>query len=209
MAGVPGMAGKTPIQRFSEKYEVSESGCWLWRSTIVFKGYGQFYLNGKSRFAHRASWLLHKGAIPGGLFVCHTCDVPRCVNPEHLFLGTNKDNMQDMARKGRGRKPLNLPNCRNGHVYTEENTRYDAKGNNRLCKECSRTCAKEYEEKKRRAMGLVPRGKATHCKRGHEFTPGNTILRKEGGRKCRTCATERVRKWKQLFRTNKRSEARA
>lgn len=80
------------------------SGCWLWTKGLFNSGYGSLYLNGKSELAHRFAWRLHKGPIPIGLCVLHRCDVPSCVNPEHLFVGTKADNNIDMIAKGRARK---------------------------------------------------------------------------------------------------------
>lgn len=68
--------------------------------------HGQYALDGRPMGAHRASWLIHRGEIPGGLWVLHRCDNPPCVNPDHLFLGTCKDNVRDMINKGRKGKPL-------------------------------------------------------------------------------------------------------
>ena len=77
------------------------SGCWLWTASMMANGYGQLGYKGKNAYAHRVSWILHKGQIDDGLFVLHRCDVRCCVNPAHLFLGSAKDNMHDMISKGR------------------------------------------------------------------------------------------------------------
>ena len=97
------MIPKQLILRFNEKYERHESGCWLWTASTAGKGYGQIKLpkQRKQIYAHQLSYLIYKGEIPAGVFVCHTCDNPKCVNPDHLFLGSAKDNQQDMKAKGR------------------------------------------------------------------------------------------------------------
>lgn len=94
-------------QRFWEKVVVHESGCWLWTGATDEKGYGvmsvenDFALRETLR-AHRVSWLAFKGDIPDGMSVLHRCDTPRCVHPEHLFVGFQAANMADMREKGRG-----------------------------------------------------------------------------------------------------------
>jgi hypothetical protein len=77
------------------------SGCWLWTGVTTPDRYGLFRLAGRRERAHRFAWEMEHGAIPGAMFVCHRCDTPPCVNPAHLFLGTNSDNMLDCSRKGR------------------------------------------------------------------------------------------------------------
>lgn len=85
--------------------------CWLWTASTAGKGYGQFRIPGTRRnvYAHRMSYELHKGPIPKGMMVCHSCDNPLCVNPDHLFLGDAWINLKDMASKGR-------------HLYGERNS---------------------------------------------------------------------------------------
>jgi hypothetical protein len=74
--------------------------CWLWTG-YTKNGYGRANFRNKKQLTHRISWQVHKGEIPKGLFVCHSCDVRSCVNPAHLFLGTHQDNMEDCKSKGR------------------------------------------------------------------------------------------------------------
>jgi hypothetical protein len=99
--------GKPAIHRFTEKYTVNENGCWIWGNGKDFDGYGLFHgtVDGVVyRRAHRFSIAYHKKLHPvQGQNVCHTCDVPNCVNPDHLFLGTVGDNQRDKWAKGRGK----------------------------------------------------------------------------------------------------------
>jgi len=98
------MTRKSLQERFDEKYiPVTESGCWLWTGATggIGEGYGKIWVNGGLSSAHRISYELHIGPIPDGLCCLHKCDVSFCVNPSHLFLGTNADNSMDMSKKGR------------------------------------------------------------------------------------------------------------
>lgn len=94
------------IERFLASIEpITESGCWIWMLRLAKEsGYGEFHFYGTTELAHRVSYKLFVGDIPSGLFVCHKCDVRECVNPNHLFVGTHRDNMRDMVRKGRGKR---------------------------------------------------------------------------------------------------------
>lgn len=93
------------LTRFWRKVDKSdENGCWLWRASSGASGYGQFCLGGTMVGAHRVSFEIHNGSIPDGLHVLHRCDVPTCVSPMHLFLGTHRENIADRHAKGRTSK---------------------------------------------------------------------------------------------------------
>jgi predicted XRE-type DNA-binding protein len=94
------------IERFNKKYQIQENGCWLWTSGTRLNGKGVPYPRHwtddfKSIGAHRFAYELAHGAIPKGMYVCHKCDTPLCVNSDHLFVGTHNDNMRDMVQKNR------------------------------------------------------------------------------------------------------------
>lgn len=88
------------VERFWSKVDTS-GDCWLWQGALMTRQYGSFYIDGQYRRAHRVAYALTYGPIPDGLVICHTCDVPRCVRPEHLWAGTQRENIQDCVTKGR------------------------------------------------------------------------------------------------------------
>ena len=88
-------------ERFWQKVQKIKDACWKWNGTKFDTGYGAFWRNGKQCHVVRLMWEITNGDIKQGLFVCHHCDNPNCVNPDHLFLGTQKDNMHDCIAKGR------------------------------------------------------------------------------------------------------------
>ena len=98
------------MKRFWDKVEKTD-GCWNWKANKA-NGYGHFSLYGKKIKAHRYSWIMKYGEIPAGMLICHHCDNKACVNPDHLFIGTQSDNLKDCVRKGRKPK-LFKP----GHKY--------------------------------------------------------------------------------------------
>lgn len=116
--------------------------CWEWQGARDPNGYGRinYRIPGGPHRAHlasRVSYMLCKGD-PIGLNVCHACDNPPCVNPSHLFLGTQSDNMTDSARKGRHAKPhAKKTHCPKGHPYSPENTGIHKRGH-RYCRTCAR-----------------------------------------------------------------------
>lgn len=145
------MTAKPLADRLAAGIEVV-GDCWEFRRNRNRRGYGRLTLPDQTKIlAHRLSWELNVGPIPAGLYVCHHCDNPPCVNPDHLFLGTCADNAADMAAKGRG--------------------------------------SNQHKAK-------------THCKHGHEFTPDNTYVEKGGGRHCRTCLRERMRRLRGAWSTS-------
>lgn len=118
------------------------NGCWLWTGAVSGRGYGKLGIDGRDIGAHRLAWELAYGPIPAGLFVLHTCDVRRCVNHAHLFLGTAADNTRDMFEKGRQGGTPRLTHCQRGHEFTAANSFIDDEGDRRC-----RTCKNERNKR--------------------------------------------------------------
>jgi hypothetical protein len=122
------------------------TGCWLWYGSRSPRGYGDMTYRKEAKKAHRVSYELHVGPIPEGLCVCHRCDTPSCVNPDHLFVGTHGDNAADKVAKGRWRGSMGghfaaKTHCPRGHAYDQANT-YRYRGS-RTCRACNRAAQKK------------------------------------------------------------------
>jgi len=136
---------ETAELRFWKKVLIGDD-CWVWTAGKDWDGYGEFSIKHRPIKAHQFSWIVTNGSIPKGLFICHHCDNPSCVRPDHLFLGTAKDNYQDSVVKGRashhGANRKNI--CIHGHAFTKENTHINPNGH-QIC----RTCKREEMRKRR------------------------------------------------------------
>jgi HNH endonuclease len=138
------------VARFESKVvrdDCMPNGCDIWTGYRNYKGYGNIRNNGKNVLANRASYAIYKGEIPHGMLVCHRCDNPSCVNPSHLFLGTNADNQRDAVAKGRQSMMIKT-HCPKGHEYAGDNLYIAPKQGNRVCRICSRSHAQKYRVRK-------------------------------------------------------------
>lgn len=158
--GKTGPKPKPVIERFLAfvPHRPTPEACWIWTGAKSPSGYGQFGIgppaprSSRMRPAHRVSHELFIGPIPEGLFVMHMCDVPSCVNPNHLRAGTHSENMQDCIAKNRhSRFHSSKTHCPQGHPYDENNTRRDREGY-RVCRKCENAAsARGYRKRRLRA----------------------------------------------------------
>lgn len=111
------------VNRFWERVKKTDN-CWIWNASTDSSGYGHMKFCGEFKKSHRISWEIHNGPIPPKILVCHKCDNPPCVRPDHLFLGTNKDNKEDCVKKNRhykGGLPPHVPGEKHGaSILTEK-----------------------------------------------------------------------------------------
>lgn len=130
-----------------------ETGCWEYQG-VNSSGYGQIQIDGTFYYVHRLSMMiqLKSESIPDNLHTLHKCNNRCCWNPEHLYLGTNDDNIDDMVRAGRGRSGnSDKTHCKHGHEFTPANTYYcmGSHGERRQCRTCKAILDKERKERKR------------------------------------------------------------
>jgi hypothetical protein len=131
------------MKRFWDKVKIAgPNECWEWQAAIGTSGYGKMGFNGKSEYAHRVCFILEHHEIPKGLVVMHTCDNRICVNPKHLKLGTQKENLKDMTDKGRRQNQnTNKTHCKRNHPLFGDNLFFDT--GTRQCRTCKRIRRKE------------------------------------------------------------------
>ncbi len=131
--------------RFWSKVEKTKE-CWNWTAAKNPKGYGRYKVEGKCRSPHVLSFLNSGGVLLDKEEVCHTCDNPSCVRPDHLFAGTRSDNMKDCAEKGRiSSRNHTATHCIHGHILLGDNL-YLRKNGHRQCRECHRRRNRKYAQ---------------------------------------------------------------
>lgn len=211
------MTGSKPLPR--EEYDrkwigrvmarsvLGPDGCLLWQGFKSWNGYGSTTYRARRVAAHRRIYELYHGvSVSRWQYVCHTCDRPNCLNVQHLWLGTPKDNARDCARKGRFANDRRT-HCPKGHAYTDDNT-YVTKKGSRNCKRCGlirnrvkagwppdiaaseppvsagfKVVDAEWKHQRERRS----RPARTHCKHGHALTEENSYLHPKNYVQCRTC----------------------
>jgi hypothetical protein len=140
------MSVATLAERFWSKVEKSD-GCWVWTAGLNRDGYGRIYRDEQSPavLAHRMAWELENGPIAVGAVICHRCDNPACVRVDHLYVGTQADNLADMFSKRRDRNGRKTQ-CKRGHAFDEQNTRLYR--GLRVCRSC------EHDRYARRILSM-------------------------------------------------------
>lgn len=134
---------------FWQRVTVHDDGCWEWTGATA-AGYGDIKRHDGTRiYAHRLSYILHNGPLSSTDHVLHHCDTKLCTNPEHLYAGTQQDNMRDLWTRNPPARPRRT-HCKRGHEFTPENTYIHPKRGTRHCRECGRRAQRRFKEKRRR-----------------------------------------------------------
>jgi hypothetical protein len=150
-----GMQGRhaptcTPERRFDQRFSKQPNGCWEWTAGRNEWNYGVFPIRGRNVYAHRFAYTRWVGPIPEGQKVLHRCDNPPCVNPAHLFLGTQQANVDDMYAKGRAvpNQFTSKSHCNRGHPYSGKNLYIYPGGRHRGCRICMAAFQRQYRQQR-------------------------------------------------------------
>ena len=139
------------VEKLLNNVVINENGCWIWTGREMNSGYGIIHIARQAWSAHRAAYRVFNGGIPTGVCVLHSCDVKRCINPAHLFLGTKQDNSKDMVSKGRHKCPArNRTHCPKGHPYSGINS-----NGARICHTCQCQATIAYYSRKPRSESFA------------------------------------------------------
>lgn len=192
------MSGAPIIDRFWAKVMPEpNSGCWLWTAQISTNGYALLCVAGRRVRAHRFSYELHKGPIPAGLQIDHTCSVRCCVNPDHLDAVTQRENNRRTFARGRahnvGAFQRQKTHCPAGHPYSGENLALNKHGE-RYCRICRNASANRAYHRQCAQPNAILRTRTT-CPRGHEYSGSNLYVSPSGTFVCRTCSRAHHRRY--------------
>lgn len=144
------------------RYTISDNGCWEFDGAKLPNGYGKIGRNNKTWLAHRYSYTIHVGEIPANMYVCHKCDNRKCINPDHLFLGTHKDNTQDMIQKNRH----NFSGLRTNN-FQEKATAKKLKGENHPNAKITESTVKQIKELYKNGTMQIDIAKMLNVKQGY------------------------------------------
>lgn len=135
--------------RFWNKVRVEANGCWIWTAATSRHGYGNFWVRGSMRLAHRISYVNLKGIIPFGFDIDHLCKIKPCVNPDHLEAVSHKENVRrGDLRKVSPKRAQCRTHCKHGHKFTPENTYTRSNRTGRECRICMRESCQRRSERK-------------------------------------------------------------
>lgn len=147
LKGCPHISDAEYLAKMKSRCLINERGCWVWQGFVQKSrgmehlwpeyGYGEMAYRGGKKRVHRLAWSLTRGPIPAGMVAMHTCDNTRCCNPDHVKLGTPKENSRDASIKGRSDRQWQT-HCKRGHEFTEANTYYSRGHAGRQCRTCIR-----------------------------------------------------------------------